>query len=662
MISLNPRTGLLPRVLGPVVLMILTAAAIVAFSAFELLQEPETARIAVDRDAAGLTDILVIQEGLYSAADKEKAAILSDQADEVKQQAEDWAGEIKDARATADELLTLAENDQERALVNTVKTGIEGYAAEGGKVLALAAQQHDPEALALSKGAAFEARDSADSTGDTIRESYQKALDASKADDDRIFRSAVAWLVGGSAIVLGSVTLLLFWIVISGVIRPTRRMTETMTRLASGDLAVDIPALERRDEIGLMARAVEVFKRNAVEKTALEESQSKDNASRARRQEEIDQLVGFFGRSVSGVFNTVSSASASIAQTSSELVEAMSTTGGQARTVMGEMGQTGATVQSVAAASQQLSASIHEIGRQAGESSRISSAALQQSDEIVGRVEELKTAAQQIGAVVELINNIAGQTNLLALNATIEAARAGEAGKGFAVVASEVKSLAQQTARATEEIGGQISSIQSVTIRTAEAIQGIAATVRQVNDIATTIASAVSEQTSATQEIARSFEQVSNTTASVSKNMEDVASAVTSSSESATTVKATAEQLSGEAETLSAEVKDFLGALHDLSSAEEFRIYSVNLPATATCDGRPVQGRVVKLSPGFILFNGNLAATPGSSLELQIDGIDRVLRTRFIEATSEGAYLQLPLNHEHVGYMTTLLTRFATAA
>jgi hypothetical protein len=285
-----------------------------------------------------------------------------------------------------------------------------------------------------------------------------------------------------------------------------------------------------------------------------------------------------------------------------------------------------------------------------------------QSEDVVHRVDELRNAAQQIGAVVDLINNIASQTNLLALNATIEAARAGEAGKGFAVVASEVKILAQQTGKATEDIGGQVAAIQQVAVRTAEAIQGIAQTVKQVNEIAVAIASAVTEQSAATQEIARSFEQVSETTTSVTRSMERVSASVSNNTESAAAVKVIAEDLRREADGLGIEVKDFLGALADLSASDAFRTYDVNLRASADINGQTVVGQVSKLSPGFLVFSGSLGVQPGAMLTMRVDGIERPLHLRFVETLNGAAHLQLPLNHEHLNFMTQILARLGQRA
>jgi len=300
-----------------------------------------------------------------------------------------------------------------------------------------------------------------------------------------------------------------------------------------------------------------------------------------RRQEEIDQLIGFFGRSMSGSFKSLSVTSADMSQTSASLESAAQTTGSQAVQVLGEVGQTSLNIQTVAAASQELSASISEIGRQASESARGSTQAMQQAEAVVTKVDQLRKAAAEIGDVVELINSIAGQTNLLALNATIEAARAGEAGRGFAVVAGEVKALAEQTARATSEIAQQVASIQSASGGTADAIQEISSTIRGVNETAVAIATAVEQQGAATQEIARSIESVTVNAASMTRSMEQVQGAVEATSGSAAEVKRTTEALSVDTGILSTEVQDFLASLSELSHSQQLRALDVSLSAMA---------------------------------------------------------------------------------
>jgi methyl-accepting chemotaxis protein len=451
---------------------------------------------------------------------------------------------------------------------------------------------------------------------------------------------------------------------VRSILAPLRAMVAAMSRLAAGDVSVEIARTSVRDEIGEMARTVAVFKQNAIEKEKLEARQAEEHSVRLRRQEEVDQLIGFFGRGVAGVLASLSDASTRMAQTSSSLQVSSCDAGGQAKLVMSEVQETAGTVQNVAAATQELAASIAEIGRQASDSSRISATAMGQSDEVVTRVGELRGAAEQIGAVLQLISNIASQTNLLALNATIEAARAGDAGKGFAVVASEVKQLAQQTAKATEEIGSEIAAIQDATLRASEAIQGIAGTIRQVSEIAVTIASAVEEQGAATQEIARSVQQVSTSTTNVTQSMEHVESAVATNSANAAEVEQTAAALSTESGMLSEEVKDFLGALQALGEGQQVQTYEINAAATAIVDGRSIAGRVLTLSPGCAVFAGPLTVAPGTAFELRIDGIDRPLTVRFVEATERGSFLQPPLNHAHMTYMAQMLARFglATAA
>jgi methyl-accepting chemotaxis protein len=466
-------------------------------------------------------------------------------------------------------------------------------------------------------------------------------------------------IVTGIVALLG---LLIAFVIARGITGPLAALTAVMNRLSGGDVEVAIPGSERGDELGTMAMSVQVFKDSAIAKLRLEETQIVDRSALTRRQEEIDQLIGFFGRSMSGSFKSLSVASADMARTSTSLESAAQTTGSQAVIVLGEVGQTSLNIQTVAAASQQLSASISEIGRQASESARGSTEAMRQTEAVVAKVEELRRASTEIGNVVKLINTIAGQTNLLALNATIEAARAGEAGRGFAVVAGEVKALAEQTAKATSDIAHQVASIQSATNGAAEAIQEISGTIRGVNETAVAIATAVEEQGAATQEIARSIESVTVNAASMTRSMEEVQGAVDATSGSAAEVKRTTEALSADTGLLSTEVQDFLSSLRDLGESRQLRALDVNLRATAILGGQSVAGRVLKVSPGMVLFDGPLQISAGTLVELRIDRLDRTLRGRFVDRIADGCQIQLLLNHEHLTFMEGAMTRLATAA
>jgi methyl-accepting chemotaxis protein len=473
--------------------------------------------------------------------------------------------------------------------------------------------------------------------------------------------SAQRVLILGIAAIL-SVAVLLSLLLGRSVSRPLIAITAAMNRLSSGDSDVAIPGNARRDELGTMAKAVQVFKDNAIEKRRLEDSQMAVRAASKVRQEEIDQLIGFFGRSMSGSFHSLSGASADMSRTSTSLESAAQTTGSQATQVLSEVEKTSLAVQAVAAASQQLSASIDEIGRQASESARGSAVAMQQAEDVVGKVDELRHAAEQIGNVVKLINSIAGQTNLLALNATIEAARAGEAGRGFAVVAGEVKALAQQTAQATSDIAQQVASIQAATNGAAEAMQGISGTVRGVNETAMAIATAVEQQGAATQEIARSIEYVTANAASVTLSMGQVRSAVDDTSGNAAVVKRTSSALSADTATLSTEVEDFLTSLRNLGEDRQLTVLDVNLPAVAIVNGQTVAGRVLKVSPAMVLFDGPLQVAAGALVELRIEALSQPLRGRFVDRVAAGCQIQLLLNQQHLSFMEGAMTRLAEAA
>jgi methyl-accepting chemotaxis protein len=345
------------------------------------------------------------------------------------------------------------------------------------------------------------------------------------------------------------------------VIKPLHNIRDAMLKVASGDLTVETGYTERRDEIGALAGALETFKQQAVDKLRIEAQERERNAGAVTRQQTIEAYVGEFESSVRQTLQQLGDASSQMRTTSSGLSAISRQTNERVQVAEKASGDASMSVESVASASEELSASINDISQQAAHAAGIASRAVNQAQETDGTVQGLAKSAARIGEVVGLINTIAAQTNLLALNATIEAARAGEAGRGFAVVASEVKSLASQTAKATEEISEQIADIQKVAGEAIDAIKGIGSIIGQVNEVATAIAAAVQEQGAATQEITRSTQHAAQGTKNVSENITGVKTDADASAAAADNVKTASETLETQSQQLGSQVTQFLGKI-----------------------------------------------------------------------------------------------------
>ncbi|MGY3590987.1 methyl-accepting chemotaxis protein [Bradyrhizobium sp. USDA 4341] len=389
----------------------------------------------------------------------------------------------------------------------------------------------------------------------------ERVRDNVKANEQEyVSTSELLILLAASGVLLG----LLFGFVVGqyGVAKPIRSVVAMLQQIANGQYDIPVHGTDRRDEVGDVAKTALVFKDNGLAKVRMEREQKEIEArAAAQRRTDMLQLADGFERAVGEIVETVASASTELEASATTLTSTAERSQNLATTVAAASEEATTNVQSVASATEELSSSVNEISRQVQESARMAGDAVNQARATNDRVGELSKAAARIGDVVELINTIAGQTNLLALNATIEAARAGDAGRGFAVVASEVKALAEQTAKATGEIGQQVSGIQAATEDSVTAIRAIGSTIERLSEISSAIAAAIEEQGAATQEISRNVQQAAQGTQQVSANITDVQHGANETGSASTQVLSAAQSLSGDSSRLKLEVGKFLNAV-----------------------------------------------------------------------------------------------------
>ncbi|MHC2107578.1 methyl-accepting chemotaxis protein [Methylobacterium sp. CM6246] len=393
--------------------------------------------------------------------------------------------------------------------------------------------------------------------GGEIEATERTLLTARQADEaDAFSKSYAATLL--SLVALLATAIAGAFLLTKLIAIPTRTMTLVMGELARDNLDVTVPSSDRRDEIGGMAAAVEVFKAALIAKRSGDAATAREADAKARRAAHLDAVVTRFETEVSGLTQAMAGAATELEATAQSMTGIAEETDAQAQTVAGAAEQASSNVQTVAAATEELSISIREINSQVTRAAQAASAASDEAIQTDGAVQVLAESAEKIGSVIALISQIAGQTNLLALNATIEAARAGDAGRGFAVVASEVKELAGQTTRATEEIGAQIGAIQTATGHAVSAIRSIARIVGEIATSSTAIAAAIEEQGAATQEIARNVQQAASGTERVTGNIVDVKRAAGETGSAATQVLGAARGLSQNSNDLTRAVATFL--------------------------------------------------------------------------------------------------------
>jgi len=539
---------------------------------------------------AGLI-VMLVGLGIFSL---DRMSVLNDQSTEL---AENWLPSIAAIGALDREvgayrrnlLLHVVQTDAEgRAAVDkslqTNRADVEQTRAAYEKLISSPAERADYEKLVrdwnayLSEAEAVlvlsrkGAVDEAKAVVETKTRPLARAIDAdlralidlnvasgkaASVEGDRIFASVSTWMIG-ALVALTVLAAAVGVLIVRAIGSSMRAVTVPLGGLAAGDLAVEIPYRGQKTEVGMIADAVQVFKDALIAKKAADEVALAEVAAKAERAQRLEAMTASFETKVGGLVQALSSAATEMEATAQSMSATAEETDQQAVAVAAASEQAATNVQTVAGASEELSASIREIAGQVEQSSKIAGRAVDEANRTDVTVSQLAEAAQRIGDVLNLISSIASQTNLLALNATIEAARAGDAGKGFAVVASEVKNLANQTAKATEEIAGQIAAIQETTQGVVGAIRGIGGTIGEISEISATIASAVEEQRAATQEIARNVQEAARGTQEVTTNIEGVKRASADTGAAATQVLGTAGSLSQQSEALSAEVRNFL--------------------------------------------------------------------------------------------------------
>ncbi|MBN8991329.1 MAG: HAMP domain-containing protein [Rhizobiales bacterium] len=468
-------------------------------------------------------------------------------------------------------------------------------------------------------------------------------LEATAVKMDAKF-TAMVWSVSGTVLLV--LALGIFGIAF-GVIRPVVRMTEVMKRLAAGDLNIDVPSVERGDEVGSMAQAVEVFKRAAVENRRLQDEQGK-----AAQEASILKRTALLGmaetveRETGSSVDSVGAATREVANVAAGLTELASHLSMNSEAVAAASVQALANSQTVSAAAEELSASIREIGSQIQRASSVTGHAVQSSMKAQGTIQSLSLVVSKVAEMSGNIGSIASQTNLLALNATIEAARAGEAGRGFAVVASEVKSLSHQTAKSTEEINRLVAEIQVATQAAVDAVGHIGSEINEVDQVATAIAAAIEQQQMATQEIARSIEQSAQSNREVSSKIANVSEDAAELNERAAEVK---ETISGAADSVAALRTILVRVVRNSSEDTDRRSsarYDVDIPAIVESAGKKVESRILDISEG----GAKITCIPGLKLDavgkIQIEGMSRPLAFIVRGGTQSSASLEVQAEGE----------------
>ncbi|MGN7126822.1 methyl-accepting chemotaxis protein [Methylorubrum thiocyanatum] len=554
---------LIVKIAIPFVLTIAISAGLIVYARDVMRSLSEQTAKIVDIQAVRLDALMHMRGGITEAAVMDRNMLLdNDPQNKARFRTRQQTG-MGEAREAADLLVALADTPERRSGNEAMRRDIESFFTTLDRVYDLGLRQQGDEAFRIARDVGIPARLKLNEWMQSRATLLGSELAKAKALAAEHAYHGTLTLVGFAIVGLFAAMVLAGLIIVFAVTRPLGSLVNVLQRMARGETEAEIKEAARGDEIGAVGRAVEGIKAMVARKAAEEADVRRraDEAAAAERKRTMVELADGFEAAVGGIVGMVSASATELQATAQQMTATATETASQSTTVAAAAEEAASNVGTVAAAAEELGVSVQEIGRQVQGSAGLAQAAVGEADQTTHLVQALRTTSARIGDMVGLIANIASQTNLLALNATIEAARAGEAGRGFAVVASEVKELASQTARATDEISGQIGEIRGVTDQAVAAISAITSRIREINSVATGIAAAVEQQGAATQEIVRNVAQASSGTSEVTRNISGVAQASEETGTAASQVLTSSAELSRQSEHLSAEVHRFLATV-----------------------------------------------------------------------------------------------------